>query len=239
MVISQLMGENGGFFPVGARGPLNNQPPYNTPYIYWVYYWVYIPLKRAPLGEVQRLRGPHIPRGPQPAMKGPSLSCHVTFVQLLLQRSSDHESPQAANKTWCDSVTSKWMYGHPIWMNDSFLLWKLGWANMFDGHWNQQNVPLRGKKNITGDPTQHIIIPKPFFEGPASLPSYCSLATCSWHFGLLIIEFMFQGGWYVISNDPFFSQFCSLRGFFPLNSWHQKNPVIIHQFVFVRPTASL
>lgn len=98
MVISQLMGENGGFFPVGARGPLNNQPPYNTPYIYWVYYWVYIPLKRAPLGEVQRLRGPHIPRGPQPAMKGPSLSCHVTFVQLLLQRSSDHESPQAANK---------------------------------------------------------------------------------------------------------------------------------------------
>ena len=168
-------------------------------------------------------------------MKGPSLSCNVTFVQLLLQRSSDHESPQAANKRWCDSVKSKWIYGHPIWMNDSFLLWKLGWANMFDGHWNQQNVPLRGKKHITGDPTQHIIIPKPFFEGPASLPSYCSLATCSWHFGLLIIEFMFQGGWYVISNDPFFSQFCSLRGFFPLNSWHQKIPSLFTNSFLLDP----
>lgn len=46
------------FFPLRARGPLNNQPPYNTPYIYWVYYWVCIPFSELLWGRFSGLGAP-------------------------------------------------------------------------------------------------------------------------------------------------------------------------------------
>ena len=88
------------------------------------------------------------------------------------------------HKRWCDFVKSKWICGHPIWMNDNFLLWKLGWTNIFDGHFSPTpGASASGNKHHEwSDPTYYH--PEAVgFEGPASLPLYCSLATCSWNFG--------------------------------------------------------
>ena len=90
-------------------------------------------------------------------------------------------------------------------------------------HWKQQTVPLRGKNYITGDPTQHVIIPKPFFSKVLQV-FHCTAALQPVAETLEIIK----GSWFVISNIsnyPFFSHFSSLERLF-CKSMKSKNPVI-------------
>ena len=141
----------------------------------------------------------------------------------------------------CMGIPFEWMI--------VFLLWKLGWANIFDGHWNQQNVPLRGKKtslvirpNISSSRSRFSKVLQVFHRTAALQPVAETL-------GCWLLSLCFKGvdmvcnikrpiflpvllNWEIISSKLMTSKN-------PLNSWHQKKNVMIHQFVFVRPTASL